>query len=106
MLLLHPLALSFNKMWATLPHECRILRKGVGYETIQSFRFAFFQFIFILMSRVGENGPITESDIKLVWSELRAPSELAILSGLTVLEMCLVIACKHLQVRKRSFFIC
>lgn len=53
--------------------------------------------MFILMSKMPESIDLTETHFKDVLSELRAPSELAILSGLTVLEMCLVIACKHLQ---------
>ena len=49
------------------------------------------------MSRLADGCYLAESHFKEIWSELRSPSELAILNGLTVLEMCLLIACKHLQ---------
>ena len=47
---------------------------------------------------MGDNESIlTESRFKETWTEQRAPSEVDILNGLTVLEMCLLIACKHLE---------
>jgi len=57
------------------------------------------------MSRLPEDVFLTEAHFREVWTELRAPSELAILTGLTVLEMCLVIACKHLQVNSLLLFV-
>jgi hypothetical protein len=51
------------------------------------------------MSQLREGSILTEAHLKQAWTDLRSPSELAILNGLTILEMCLVIACKHLQVK-------
>ena len=56
------------------------------------------------MSRHNEDLFLTEANIKEMWAEVRSPSELAILNGLTVIEMCLLIACKHLQVTNSPVF--